>query len=116
MKQSESKLQQSCVKFFRYQYPQWVLFLVAIPNGGRRDAKTGALMKKEGAIAGAPDLILFDPYGKKLPLLIEMKLPKGVQSESQVAFQRCYEDAGYTYTICRDFATFEKIVENYLIR
>lgn len=73
-------------------------------------------MKKEGAIAGAPDLVLFDPYGKKLPLLIEMKLPKGVQSESQVAFKRCYADSGYTYTICRDFPTFEMIVENYLIQ
>lgn len=111
---SESKLQQGCVKWFRYQYQQWRLFLVAIPNGGRRDAKTGALMKKEGAIAGAPDLVLFDPYGKKLPLLIEMKLPTRTQQPSQVQFERCYSDAGYTYKVVRGFEEFEGVVNEYL--
>ena len=96
---TESQLQQTCVRWFRYQFPYAAPFLIAVPNGGRRDAKTGALMKKEGAFAGVADLIFFDPFGKKLPLFIEMKLPKGVQSESQVRFQRTYTQAGYTYTI-----------------
>ena len=111
---TESQLQQTCVRWFRYQFAYAAPFLIAVPNGGRRDAKTGALMKKEGALAGVADLILFDPFGKKLPLFIEMKLPKGVQSESQVRFQRAYTQAGYTYTICRTFDQFKEVVINYI--
>jgi len=111
---TESQLQQTCVRWFRYQFPYAAPFLIAVPNGGRRDAKTGALMKKEGAVAGVADLILFDPFGKKPPLFIEMKLPKGVQSESQVRFQRAYTQAGYTYTICRTFDQFKELVINYV--
>ena len=49
---SESKLQQTCVKWWAYAAHAKGIdrrFLVAIPNGGKRDARTGALMKKEGA-------------------------------------------------------------------
>lgn len=111
---TESKLQQSCVNWFRYSYPHWRLFLVAIPNGGNRDAKTGALMKKEGAVAGAPDLLLFHPKAEKMPLMLECKLPKGKKSESQVHFERVYKQAGYDYQIFRSVDEFIELVDGYL--
>ena len=39
--------------------PESLLF--AIPNGGRRDAVTGARLKAEGVRAGAPDMFLAVP-------------------------------------------------------
>ncbi len=114
---SESRLQQQCVKWWQYWSRASSIdhrFLVSVPNGGNRDARTGAMLKKEGAIAGVADLILFCPWGKKLPLFIEMKLPNGRQSESQVHFERMVSDAGYTYIICRSFPEFEKSVNEYL--
>ena len=114
---TESKLQHACVKWWRY----WAAasginyrFLIAIPNEGKRTIKTGQRMKAEGMVGGASDLILFDPYGKKLPLFIEMKLPKTKQTESQVQFERVYCDSGYDYTVCRNFLEFEKCVTDYL--
>jgi hypothetical protein len=56
---SESKLQISMVKWFRLQYPDYVLY--AIPNGGNRSAITGAIMKAEGTMAGVADLFLMQP-------------------------------------------------------
>lgn len=116
MKHTESKLQENCVKWFRYAYPQWALFLIAIPNGGRRDARTGAVLKREGVVAGAPDLVLFDPFGKRLPLFIEMKRPdgKGQQTESQLRFMRTYRHKGYTYEVVDSFGKFEAVVTQYL--
>lgn len=35
--------------------------LFAVPNGGKRDTKTGARMKYEGAVRGVADLILLIP-------------------------------------------------------
>ena len=31
-----------------------------VPNGGNRDAKTGAKMKKQGVKPGVPDVLIFD--------------------------------------------------------
>ena len=116
MKHTESKLQEHCVKWFRYQFPQWALFLIAIPNGGRRDARTGAVLKREGVVAGAPDLVLFDPFGKRLPLFIEMKRPdgKGRHEESQVRFMQTYRQKGYTYELVNSFDRFEEVVMQYV--
>jgi hypothetical protein len=68
---SESKLQIAMVKWFRLQYPDYVLY--AIPNGGNRSAITGAIIKAEGTIVlGLPTFFNgsrrenFTGYGLKL--------------------------------------------------
>ena len=113
---TESKIQQGCVNWYRYQYPQYRRFLISVPNGGRRDGRTGAMIKKEGGMAGAPDLILFDPYGKLLPLLLECKKPQEKQSPTQVLFQQDYERVGYSYLIFRSLDEFMAIVNPYLVK
>ena len=50
MNNAESRLQQACVRWVRYQYPDLVVY--AIPNGGKRNAVTGAILKAEGVLAG----------------------------------------------------------------
>jgi hypothetical protein len=114
---TESILQQNCVKWWRYYASTKGIdprFMISVPNGGKRDARTGALMKKEGAVAGVADLILFDPWGKQLPLFIEMKLKDTYQSDSQKQFEKLYTEAGYKYTLCRNFPDFENAVNTYL--
>jgi hypothetical protein len=37
------------------------LDFLAVPNGGRRDAREAASLKAEGVVAGAPDLLIFLP-------------------------------------------------------
>lgn len=54
MRNEESKLQQSCITWFRLQYPRLAKLLFAVPNGSRRDVVTGAILKWEGVVAGAP--------------------------------------------------------------
>jgi hypothetical protein len=54
----------------------------AVPNGGRRDARTAGALKAEGVSAGAPDLIVFLHNG--LTLALEMKARRsGRASEAQ---------------------------------
>lgn len=43
-------------------------YAFAVPNGGKRDAKTGARMKYEGAVRGVADLICSYPKGMGFPL------------------------------------------------
>lgn len=112
MNNRESKLQQACVRWFRLQYPKLVLF--AIPNGGYRNAVTGAILKAEGVLAGVSDLILLYPSGGYHGLCIEMKTEKGRQQESQKEFQHRVEAVGYKYAICRSFDNFAEVIREYL--
>ncbi|MCD8029696.1 MAG: VRR-NUC domain-containing protein [Bacteroides sp.] len=114
MKQEESKLQQACVNWFRYQYPHYGKILIAVPNGGRRDAVTGAKLKKEGAISGVADLLLLVPNRFYGHLAIEMKTSKGCQSPQQKEWQKEMENAGNKSVVCRSLEDFRESINEYL--
>jgi len=54
------------------KYPE-LKMLFAIPNGGKRDAITGAMLKSEGVRRGVPDICLAVARGKYHGLFIELK-------------------------------------------
>lgn len=111
----EHRIQVACVRWFRLKYPHLFARLFAVPNGGRRDGITGARLKEEGVLAGVADLILLVPNADYHALLIEMKTPKGRQSESQRAWQRAVTgNDDYLYVVCRSLQEFIREVEEYL--
>lgn len=57
----------------------------AIPNGGKRDRITGAIMKREGVRAGVPDIAIVRDGG--LVAFLEVKTEKGRLSNAQVEFR-----------------------------
>ena len=113
-KDDEHKLQCSMVSWFRLTYPQWRHCLFAVPNGGRRDAVTGAKMKAEGVLAGVSDLILLKRSEEYGALLIETKVKGNYQSQSQKEWQQQIEKEGYKYVVCRSLDEFQNQVTNYL--
>lgn len=110
----EHRIQCTCVEWFRYKFPRYRHNLFAVPNGGRRDAVTGAKMKAEGVLAGVADLILLRRNYKYGALLIEMKTRKGRQADTQKEWQRLIEQDGYKYVVCRSFDEFRAEVLDYL--
>ena len=126
MKHEESKLQQACVKWFRYQYPSFARLLFAIPNGGARDKATGSLLKAEGVVAGVPDLFLARPSRSDSDLVIdcdnvfycglfiEMKAPGGKVTPRQAEMHKLLTAQGYEVAVCRTFDEFKETIENYL--
>ena len=81
MKQLESKLQILCVKWFRLQFPNVLIF--SIPNGGQRSLITAKILKAEGTVSGVADLQILKAKKGYNGLFIEMKYGKGKQSENQ---------------------------------
>ena len=112
MKQLESKLQISCVTWFRMQYPSLVMW--SVPNGGKRSVVTATILKREGALAGVADLFLRYPSKTYHGLFIEMKIGNGVQSDSQKDFEKQCKKFGYKYEVCYSFDQFVKIINEYL--
>jgi hypothetical protein len=115
---AEHHLQASCVRWFRMQYPRLLLF--AVPNGAtlsgdaRMRAQQWARLEAEGAIAGAADLFLAVPRGEFAGLFIEMKTPRGKQSDRQKEFEKRAIEAGYGYAVPRTFDQFVAIINQYL--
>jgi len=114
MKNIESEIQKSCIKWFRLQHKPLTKILISIPNGGKRGAVTGAILKAEGAMPGASDLILLKPNRFYGCLGIEMKAPKGRQQETQKEWQEAMENAGNKYVVCYSLEEFMTEINNYL--
>lgn len=106
MNHAESKLQAACVKWFRLQYPDTLIF--AIPNGGARNAITGAILKREGVIPGVPDLFVAETNKEYAGLFIEMKSEKGRLTESQKEIHKQLYIAGYCVEVCHSFEEFKQ--------
>ena len=111
--EEEHRLQVQCVRWFWCVHPDLAPLLFAIPNGGARNAITGAKLKAEGVVAGVADLCLAVPRGGGV-LFIELKTPTGRQSERQKAWQAAVEKAGNTYVIVRSVDEFIQCITNHL--
>ena len=105
----ESKIQIQMVKWFRLQYPRYII--AAIPNGGQRSALEAKIMKGEGVLAGISDLIVI---AKENVLFVEVKTKDGKQSDLQIKFQSDVERLGFQYSICRSLEDFIMTVEKWI--
>ncbi len=111
----EHRIQCACVRWFNVQYPKLHGRLFAVPNGGRRDATTAAKLKAEGVVPGVADLVLLISNRDYGALLIEMKTPKGRQSDSQKKWEKTVcSNAEYKYVVCRSLDDFIREVGSYL--
>jgi len=89
---TESQEQQGFVTWFRLKYPDVLIF--HIPNGGYRNIVTAQRFKKEGVVAGIPDLLI-----PKYHIWIEMKTLKGKLSPEQVEMHRYLRAIGDTVVV-----------------
>ena len=122
--QSEHSIQCACIRAFRRLHPYHAQSLFAIPNGGAREAVTGRMLKDEGVMAGVADLFFMEPRFDRRPgkglidelhgLFIEMKRPKGRQSEAQKRFEKLALQNGYQYVICHSVDEFLKEIGDYM--
>lgn len=85
----------------------------AIPNGGARNAVTGAILKREGVQPGVPDLCVPVPCKQFHGLFIEMKTVKGRACDAQKAWISLLSEKGYAAHVCKGFGEAKKVVEEY---
>lgn len=126
---SESRITQSCVRWFRIQYPQYASVLIHPANEGARTTRVvgtasgarvistgGARLKAEGLVPGVADLLLLVPRKGFGCLAVEMKTParSSRQSERQVEWEKAAIRAGNRYVVCRSLEDFIAVIREYL--
>lgn len=105
MKRPEQLIQQSIIKWFNYQHPEYKGLLCANLNNSK-DARTGGINKSMGVVAGRSDLVF---YFKGEAIHIEVKAPGQKQSKIQKEWQRVIEKAGFRYEIVYSLEDFVKL-------
>lgn len=99
MRHHESNAQQAVVRWLRNAK----LHFCAVPNGGARNAFTGKILKAEGVVAGAPDLLIFDrppAAPDRVGVALEMKAPGGDKPPAhQLDFLSALEARGWAVII-----------------
>lgn len=113
MRNEESKLQQSCVRWFDLQYSKFSQLLFAIPGGGKRGIITARIMKGEGVRKGIPDFFLSIPKLHYGGMFIELKSEKGYLRPEQKQFFKAVE-GNYKCVVIRSVEQFIKEVNEYL--
>ena len=86
----------------------------AVPNGGARNAITGALLKAEGCRPGVPDIILPVPINGYTGLAIELKAKGGRLSPEQkwwIEELRVYE---WRALVCFGARDAIEVIEDYI--
>lgn len=113
---SEAREQATVIEWAEWnthKYPELKL-LHHIPNGGRRDAKTGAMLKRMGVKAGVPDLCLPVPKGQYHALYIELKTKTGKTRESQNEWIEELQKYGNMVVVCHGAEEAIAKIESYL--
>lgn len=114
---SESQIQSAVIRWWSIAHADFGIkekMLLAIPNGGLRDPKIGAQMKREGLRVGASDLFLAVKRCGCAGLWIEMKKPDGVLSPAQIEFQADVTFQGYAAYACYNYEDAVKLITSYL--
>jgi len=110
----EDDIQEAFFNTARTIFPKLGKLLIAIPNGGKRNIREAARMKRQGVMPGASDILCLVPNDKYSFLCLETKTETGIQSEDQKEFQKQVEAAGGLYLIYRSAASGIEILKDYL--
>ena len=93
----ENKLQESAINYLRYSG----YFAIHVPNGGSRNEIEAMNLKKQGVMAGCPDIVIFDNI-MDLPsmvifkgIAIELKVKGRKVSDAQKEFMGNAEKRGF---------------------
>ena len=97
----EQKLQEHAINTLRLYENAGRLFVFAVPNGERRDAVTGAKLKRSGVRAGVSDIVV---VMTRRVVFIELKTKTGKQSREQRIFEERIRSFGFECYVCRSIS------------
>ncbi len=113
---NETGAQETLFSWINWQlgrYPELAL-AYHIPNGGKRDRREAANLKRQGVKAGVPDIHLPVARGGYHGLYIELKVGNNKQTETQKEWQKKLQKQGYKSIVCYGWQEAAKSLTEYL--
>ena len=95
-------------------------YLIAIPNGGKRNVKEAGRLKAQGVKAGVSDLFLALPANGFCGLWVELKAPRtatskaGKPSQAQLDWLDRMAQVGYAAQLCYGWEAAKQTIQEYL--
>jgi hypothetical protein len=114
IKISEAKHQAAFFEWLGNKHPKLRKVCFAVPNGGARNVREAANLKRQGVTKGVCDIICLIPNQTKHGLLIEMKTGNNKPSLEQVNFMNCAIANGYKATVCYSVNEATKVFEDHI--
>ena len=113
---NEAGTQETLFNWAQYQYARYpeLELLYHIPNGGKRDARTAANLKRQGVKAGVPDLHLPVARGGYNGLYIELKVGSNKPTQLQKKWLSSLNEQGYLAVVCYGWQQAAEQLINYL--
>jgi len=93
---TEHQIQRAFIEWFRLSFSD--CFVFAIPNGSLRNKMVAIKLKREGVVAGIPDLQVLLPNSEHF--FIEMKRPDGKLIKSQKETFEVIKGKGHKVIVC----------------
>lgn len=116
--QRERREQEMLVSWFRLQYPH--VLIAASANGGARNPREAANMKREGVCAGWPDIQVAKACRGFHGLFIELKAPKtdtqragSVSVKQKIVLLKLHEE-DYCAKVCYGWLEAKGLIRWYL--
>ena len=95
---SEHQIQSTLVSILEYKLRPGVV-RIALANGGLRHPRVAAMLRAEGVMPGAPDLVFAVENGRVIWL--ELKTSKGTLSDHQIGMRAKLERLGHVWGMAR---------------
>ena len=85
-----------------------------VPNGGMRNKRVAAGLKRIGTKRGVSDLVIAEPVGIYHGLYLEVKTKGGRMSSEQKVFKADVIKRGYAGAVCYTVAQGVGLIDSYL--
>lgn len=107
----EDKLQKAVIDYVKYSYPD--AFIVHIPNEGKRSRFEQFKFKFLGAVAGMPDVMIYNSNIEKNGLAIELKYGYNKPTAKQKECMKRLENCNWYVFWSNDFDNIKEKIDNY---
>lgn len=94
-------------------YPE-LSHMFHIPNGGKRNAREAAHLRRQGVKAGVPDIFLPAARGPHHGLFIELKAGNNKPTALQKSWLQGLSELGYKAVVCYGWQAAADEIINYL--
>jgi len=96
---NEDQFQAATFRYINHNFPQWRKLVFHVPNESATSDQMRMALKSKGVVPGIPDIVCMNPLWA-----IELKMPKGTQSDAQKLIEQVWTEHGIPYALCRTTA------------